>query len=69
MKIVDVREMAVGIKSEIRNSYIDFSQMTVSVLALVTDVVRDGRPVVGFGERRSHARRGWGQKASDQEAF
>src|SRR5579859_5454834 len=49
MKIVDVREMAVGIKSEIRNSYIDFSQMTVSVLALITDVVRDGRPVVGFG--------------------
>lgn len=49
MKIVDVREMVVGIKSEIRNSYIDFSQMTVSVLALITDVVRDGRPVVGFG--------------------
>ncbi len=49
MKIVDIREMAVPIKSEIRNSYIDFSQMTVSVVALITDVVRDGRPVVGFG--------------------
>jgi L-alanine-DL-glutamate epimerase-like enolase superfamily enzyme len=39
----------VPIKSEIRNSYIDFSQMTVSVVALVTDVMRDGKPVVGFG--------------------
>src|SRR5258706_6543068 len=36
-------------KSEIRNAYIDFSQMTVSALALVTDVMREGRPVVGFG--------------------
>src|ERR1019366_10119424 len=49
MNIVDIREIVVPIKSEIRNSYIDFSQMTVSVLALITDVVRDGRPVVGFG--------------------
>jgi L-alanine-DL-glutamate epimerase-like enolase superfamily enzyme len=39
----------VPIKSKIRNSYIDFSQMTVSVLALVTDVMRQGKPVVGFG--------------------
>ena len=49
MKIVDIREIVVPIKSEIRNAYIDFSQMTVSVLALITDVARDGRPVVGFG--------------------
>jgi L-alanine-DL-glutamate epimerase-like enolase superfamily enzyme len=47
--IVDIRETVVPIKSEIRNAYVDFSQMTVSVLALVTDVVRQGRPVVGFG--------------------
>jgi len=49
VRIVDVRETAVPIKSEIRNAYIDFSQMTVSVLALVTDVIREGKPVVGFG--------------------
>ncbi len=49
MRIVDIRETVVPIKSEIRNAYIDFSQMTVSVLALVTDVIRQGRPVVGFG--------------------
>ena len=49
MKIVDIRETVVPIKSEIRNAYIDFSQMTVSVVALVTDIVRDGRCVIGFG--------------------
>ncbi len=49
MKIVDIREAVVPIKSEIRNAYIDFSQMTVSVVALITDVIRDGKPVVGYG--------------------
>ncbi len=49
MRIVDIREAVVPIKSQIRNAYIDFSQMTVSILALVTDVVRGGKPVVGFG--------------------
>ena len=49
MKIVDIRETVVPIKSQIRNAFIDFSQMTVSVLALVTNVMRDGKPVVGFG--------------------
>lgn len=49
MKIVDIREKTVPIRSEIRNAYIDFSQMTCSVVAVVTDVVRDGKPVVGFG--------------------
>ena len=49
MRIVDIRETVIPIKSKIRNAYIDFSQMTVSVLALVTDVIRQGKPVVGYG--------------------
>jgi L-alanine-DL-glutamate epimerase-like enolase superfamily enzyme len=49
MKIVDIREIVVPIKSKISNAYIDFSQMTVSALALITDVVRSGKRVVGFG--------------------
>ena len=49
MRIVDVRETVAPISSSIRNAYIDFSKMTVSVVAVVTDVVRDGRPVVGYG--------------------
>ena len=49
MRIVDVRDTVVPIKSAIRNAYIDFSQMTVSVAAVITDVIRDGRPVIGYG--------------------
>ena len=49
MKIVAIHETIVPIKSEIRNAFIDFSQMTVSVVALVTDIIRDGKPVVGYG--------------------
>jgi L-alanine-DL-glutamate epimerase-like enolase superfamily enzyme len=49
VRIVDIRETVVPIKSEIRNAYIDFSQMTVSVLALMTDMMRNGKPVTGFG--------------------
>lgn len=49
MKIVDILERTAPMKSAIRNSVIDFSQMTASCVAVVTDVVRDGRPVIGFG--------------------
>lgn len=49
MRIVDIREAVVPIASPIRNAFIDFSKMTASVVAIVTDVVRDGRPVVGYG--------------------
>jgi len=48
MKIVDIRETAVALKSSLRNAVFDFSEMTTSVVAVVTDVVRDGRPVAGF---------------------
>src|SRR5262245_32660975 len=48
MRIVDVRETAIPIKSDLRNSGFDFSEMTTSVVAVITDVVRDGRPVAGF---------------------
>ena len=37
------------IKSSIRNAFIDFRQMTASVVAIVTNVQRRGEPVVGFG--------------------
>lgn len=49
MKIVDIRESTRPIQSNIRNAYIDFSKMTLSLVAVVTDVVRDGKPVVGYG--------------------
>ena len=49
MRIVDVVETTKPIASPIRNAYIDFTKMTTSLVAVVTDVVRDGRLVVGYG--------------------
>ena len=49
MRIVELRERTLPIASPIANAYIDFSKMTLSLVALVTDVVRDGRRVVGYG--------------------
>jgi D(-)-tartrate dehydratase len=49
MRIVDIRETVVPIKSNLRNAYIDFSQMTVSVVAVITDRMRNGRPIIGYG--------------------
>ena len=46
MRILDIREKTVSISSDIRNAYIDFSKMDVSVVAVVTDVMRDGKPVI-----------------------
>src|SRR5437660_11689374 len=48
MRILDIREAAVPLKSQLRNSGFDFTEMTTSVVAVITDVVRDGAPVVGF---------------------
>ena len=49
VRIVDIREVTRPIASPIRNAYIDFSKMTTSLVAVVTDVVRDGKPVIGYG--------------------
>src|SRR5262245_34512339 len=49
MRIIDVCEVTKPIASPIRNAYIDFSKMTASLVAIVTDVVRDGRRVIGYG--------------------
>lgn len=49
MKIVDIRQTEVPIRSEMKNAYISFAEMTVSLVAVITDVIRAGRPLVGFG--------------------
>jgi L-alanine-DL-glutamate epimerase-like enolase superfamily enzyme len=48
MRILDIRETAIPLNSQLANSSFDFSEMTTSVVAVITDVVRDGAPVVGF---------------------
>ena len=49
VRIVDVREVTKPISSPIRNAYIDFSKMTSSLVAVVTNVEREGRRVIGYG--------------------
>ncbi len=49
VRIADLREVTAPIASPIANAYINFSKMTCSLVALVTNVVRDGRTVVGYG--------------------
>ncbi len=66
MKIVAIREKTFPIASPIRNAVIDFSKMTLSAVAVVTDAVRDGRPVVGYGFN-SNGR--YGQGALLRERF
>src|SRR5947208_11494809 len=48
MRILDIRETAIPLKSALRNSSFDFSEMTTSVVAVITDVMRGGKPVCGF---------------------
>src|SRR5439155_23258554 len=49
MKITAIHDVVVPIRSELRNAYISFAEMTVSAVAIHTDVRRDGKPVVGYG--------------------
>ncbi|MGO4326074.1 mandelate racemase/muconate lactonizing enzyme family protein [Cupriavidus sp. 2TAF22] len=49
VRIIDVREVTKPISSPIRNAYIDFSKMTTSLVAVVTDAFRDGKRVIGYG--------------------
>jgi len=49
VRILEIRERTLPIASAIANAYIDFSRMTLSLVAVVTDVTRGGRRVVGYG--------------------
>jgi len=49
MRVMDVRVAEAPLYAEIANAVIDFSKMTVSIVAVVTDAVVDGEPVVGYG--------------------
>lgn len=48
MRIKAIKETAIPLRSSLRNAVFDFSEMTTSVVAVITDQVRDGRPVAGF---------------------
>jgi L-alanine-DL-glutamate epimerase-like enolase superfamily enzyme len=49
MKITRLRDAVAPIPSPMRNAVISFDKMSISVVCVETDVVRDGKPVVGYG--------------------
>ncbi len=49
VRILHIHATTASMQSDIRNAYVNFSEMTTSVVAIVTDVVRHGRPVIGYG--------------------
>ena len=48
MRIVDIRELAVAI-SRYADPSVPSGGLTTSVVAVITDVSRDGKPIVGYG--------------------
>ena len=48
MRIKAVVERTVKVESNVRNARVDLSQMTVTVLAVITDQIASGRPLAGF---------------------
>ena len=49
MKITQVIDETFPIRSDMANAVISFAEMTVSAVAVVTDVMRDGSRVIGYG--------------------
>lgn len=47
MRIVEIREAAVPLEANIQNAVVSFADHTVSLVAVVSDVIRDGKPVTG----------------------
>jgi L-alanine-DL-glutamate epimerase-like enolase superfamily enzyme len=48
MRIVDIRELSVRLEGNIANAVVSFAEHDVSLVAVVTDVVRSGKPVIGY---------------------
>lgn len=48
MRILDVREAALPMRSDLRNSVFSFAEMTVSIVAVLTDRIVEDAPVIGY---------------------
>ena len=49
MRITDIRASTIGFTENRKNATMDFSEMTLGLCAVVTDVIKDGKPVIGYG--------------------
>ncbi|MES2911901.1 MAG: enolase C-terminal domain-like protein [Pseudomonadota bacterium] len=48
MRITDIRELSVQLQGNVANALVNFSEHTISLVAVFTDAVRNGKPVVGL---------------------
>jgi L-alanine-DL-glutamate epimerase-like enolase superfamily enzyme len=48
MRITDIRELPVQLEGNVANAVVSFSDHTVSLVAVESDVIRNGKPVVGY---------------------
>ncbi|MBI0539559.1 mandelate racemase [Roseomonas sp. KE2513] len=48
MRVTEIRELSVPLEGNISNAVVNFAEHTVSLVAVLTDVVRDGRQVIGL---------------------
>ncbi len=49
MKITNIYEKSKSINSSMKNAYIDFSKMTISLVAITSDIYRNGKYLTGYG--------------------
>jgi L-alanine-DL-glutamate epimerase-like enolase superfamily enzyme len=49
MKITAIKEISVPLEGKVANSLVSFAEHDVSLVAVVTDAVRNGKPVIGYG--------------------
>lgn len=48
MRIVEARDLTIPLTANIANSVVSFASHTVSLVALISDEMRDGKPIVGL---------------------
>jgi L-alanine-DL-glutamate epimerase-like enolase superfamily enzyme len=48
MRIREIRELRVPLNGQISNAVVNFAEHDVSLVAVISDVVRNGRPVIGY---------------------
>lgn len=48
MRITDIREITVPLEGNIANAVVSFAEHTISMVAVASDVIRNGKPVVGY---------------------
>lgn len=48
MRITSIRELSVPLEGNISNALVNFAEHTVSLVAVVSDVIRNGKPLTGY---------------------